>query len=79
MKTPEKRLYCEPVLASMWAQTDIANGKTVKSYCVSIKTVYKDREGWEYMRSFRVEDLPKVALLANEAYKYARLQEDPTL
>ena len=35
---------------------------------------YKEGDEWKYTNSFNIEDLPKVALVANEAYKYIRLK-----
>ena len=76
---PEKRIRYSPVSASVWAKNTTKDGKKIKFYSVSISRVYKkntdDKEGddsneWQYTKSFRLEDLPKVALVANEAYKY---------
>jgi len=41
---------------------------------VTINKAYKEGEDWKYTNSFNIEDLPKVALVANEAYKYIRLK-----
>jgi len=79
---PEKRFRYSPVSASVWAKNTTKDGKKIKFYSVSISRVYKkntgDKEGddgneWQYTKSFRLEDLPKVALVANEAYKYILL------
>ena len=79
---PEKRFRYSPVSASVWAKNTTKDGKKIKFYSVSISRVYKknkdDKNGndsndgneWQYTKSFRLEDLPKVALVANEAYKY---------
>jgi len=50
-------------------------GKMVKFYSVGIDKAYKDDDKWKHTSSFAVEDLPKVALLANEVYRYLRLRE----
>jgi len=79
---PEKRIRYSPVSASVWAKSKTVNDKKIKFYSISISRVYKkkkdDKNGndsndgneWQYKKSFRLEDLPKVALVANEAYKY---------
>ena len=73
MNKPEKKFNCGPISASIWANTKVVNGETVKFYSVTINKAYKDGEDWKYTDSFNIEDLPKVALVANEAYKYIRL------
>ena len=50
-------------------------GKMVKFYSVGIDKAYKDGDEWKHTSSFAVEDLPKVALLANEVYRHLRLRE----
>jgi len=73
MRKPEKKFSCGPVSASIWAKTKTVEGETVKFYSVTITKAYKEGEDWKYTNSFNIEDLPKVALVANEAYKYIRL------
>ncbi len=75
MNKPEKKFSCGPISASIWANTKIVNCETVKLYSVTINKAYKEGEDWKYTDSFNIEDLPKVALVANEAYKYMRLRE----
>ena len=74
MQKPEKRFHCGPISASIWANTKTVNGETVKFYSVTINKAYKEDEDWKHTNSFSIEDLPKVALIANEAYKYIRLK-----
>ena len=52
----------------------VVTGETVKFYSVTINKAYKEGEDWKYTNSFNIEDLPKVALVANEAYKHIRLK-----
>ena len=74
MNKPEKKFNCGSISASIWANTKVVNGETVKLYSVTINKAYKDSEDWKYTDSFNIEDLPKVALVANEAYKYIKLK-----
>jgi len=74
MRKPEKKFSCGPVSASIWAKTKTVEDETVKFYSVTITKAYKESEDWKYTNSFNIEDLPKVALVANEAYKYVRLR-----
>ena len=76
MRKPEKRFSCSPVSASIWTKTKTVEGGTVKFYSVTITKAYKEGEDWKYTNSFDIEDMPKVALVANEAYKYVRLREN---
>jgi len=74
MQRPEKKFSCGSISASIWANTKIVTGETVKFYSVTITKTYKEGESWKYTDSFDIEDIPKVALVANEAYKYIRLK-----
>jgi len=74
MNEQEKKFNCGPICASILANTKVVNGETVKFYSVTINKAYKEGEDWKYTDSFNIEDLPKVALVANEAYKYIRLK-----
>ncbi|MHC4534768.1 MAG: hypothetical protein ACYS6K_12520 [Planctomycetota bacterium] len=75
MSKPEKRFRCGPISASIWVEGKTVEGKIVKFHSVSIDKAYKDGDEWKHTSSFAVEDLPKVALLADEAYKHLRLRE----
>ena len=79
---PEKRFRCSPVSASVWAENKTVESGIVKFYSISISRVFKknkdDKNGndgneWQYTKNFKPEDLPKVALVAMEAYKYIAL------
>ena len=74
MPKPEKKFNCGSISASIWANTKAVNGEAVKFYSVTINKAYKEEDEWKYTDSFNIEDLPKVALVANEAYKYIRLK-----
>jgi hypothetical protein len=74
MNKPEKKFNCGSISASLWANTKVVNGEAVKFYSVTINKAYKEEEEWKHTNSFNIEDLPKVALVANEAYKYVRLK-----
>ena len=74
MRKPEKKFSCGPILASIWSKTKTVEGEKVKFNSITINKAYKDGEDWKHTNSFNIEDLPKVALVANEAYKYIRLK-----
>ena len=75
MNKPEKKFSCGSISASIWANTKVVTGEKIKIYSVTINKAYKEGENWKYTNSFNIEDLPKVALVATEAYQYMRLKE----
>ena len=74
MQKPEKKFNCGSISASIWANTKVVNGEMVKLYSATINKAFKEGDEWKHTNSFNIEDLPKVALVANEAYKYIRLK-----
>jgi hypothetical protein len=76
MNKPEKKFNCGSISASIWTNTKVVTGESVKFYSVTINKAYKEGEDWKYTDSFNIEDLPKVALVATEAYKHIRLVEN---
>lgn len=74
MRKPEKKFSCGPISASIWSKTKTVEGEKLKFNSITINKAYKDGEDWKHTNSFNIEDLPKVALVANEAYKYIRLK-----
>ena len=74
MNKPEKKFNCGSISASIWANTKTMHGETVKFHSVTINKAYMEGEDWKHTNSFNIEDLPKVALVATEAYKYIRLK-----
>ena len=73
MSRPEKKFKCGPISASIWAEDKTLESGVVKFYSINITKAYKDGDNWKNTNNFNAEDLPKVALVANEAYKYIRL------
>ena len=78
MSRPEKKFKCGPISASIWAEDKTLESGVVKFYSINITKAYKDGDNWKNTNNFNAEDLPKIALVANEAYKYIRLSSsDP--
>ena len=73
MSRPEKKFKCGPISASIWAEDKTVESGVIKFHSVNITKTYKDGDEWKHTNSFNTEDLLKVALVANEAYKYIRL------
>jgi hypothetical protein len=52
----------------------VINNAVVKVYSIKIDRAYKHGDTWAYTNLFNAEDLPKVAVVANEVYKYLRMR-----
>ncbi|MDP2749364.1 MAG: hypothetical protein Q8O89_00860 [Nanoarchaeota archaeon] len=76
--TPEKKIKAGAVNATIWknqAKTNNGNGDG-SFFTVAIDRRYKDKDGkWQSTTSFRVNDLPRVALVMQKAYEYLVLKE----
>lgn len=73
MNKPEKRIRCGAISASIWVDRKTVEGKIVEYHSISVTKSYKDGDEWKHTNSFNAEDLPKVALIATEAYKFIKL------
>jgi len=70
--TPEKRFSCGGVSATVWSNNGTSKaGEAVSFRTVSFQRRYKDKVGdWKTSHNLRTNDLPKAALVINEAYKF---------
>ncbi|MBI2653741.1 hypothetical protein HYX02_02915 [Candidatus Woesearchaeota archaeon] len=75
--TPEKKFSTGVITATVWQnQGKSRNGEIVAYRTVSLQRRYKDKNGvWQTANSFRVNDLPKAALVLEKAYEYLVLRE----
>ena len=69
---PEKKFSTGAISATIWKNTGVGkDGKTFESHSVSLQRRYKDKTGeWKSTDSLRVNDLPKAALVIEEAFRY---------
>ena len=74
---PEKKFSTGVVTATVWQnQGKGRSGEPVAYRTVSLQRRYKDKNGvWQTANSFRVNDLPKAALVLQKAYEYIVLRE----
>jgi len=73
-KHPIKIYQCGRIKASIWQDQKVINNDLVNVHTIKIERSYKNDSGkWINTNSFFVEDLPKVVLIANEAFKLLRL------
>lgn len=77
---PEKKFSTGVITATVWQnQGKSRNGEIVGYRTVSLQRRYKDKNGsWQSSNSFRVNDLPKAALVTQKAYEYIVLREQET-
>lgn len=73
-KNPIKVFSCGPVKAAIWSDSRIINDALVEVHSIKIDRSYKDGDEWKHTNTFNTEDLPKVAMVATEAYKFLRVR-----
>lgn len=71
-KGPEKKFRAGAIAATVWKNdSQRATGETFSYHTVSLERRYKDKSGsWKSANSMRLQDLPRAALVLQEAYKY---------
>lgn len=82
MSKPNKIFRCGPVSATVWLNAKEHKGEMIEIHSIRIEKSYLNpsyqgddpKKKWKHANSFAAEDLPKVTLVAQEAYKYIRLQ-----
>lgn len=79
MAGPLLKIKAGSVTATVWNNTRKINGKDVDVKSVRIERNYQDRQGkWVGTPTFQTRDLPKVILVAQEAYKALTLKPEST-
>lgn len=74
---PEKKFSTGGIVATIWKNQQVANGKPYEYRTVSLQRRYADKSGnWQTSSSMRLNDLPKAALVLEEAYKYLVLNDN---
>ena len=64
---PEKKFRAGAVSATIWKN----QGEKGSYNTISLERGYKDKEGkWQKANSLRLNDLPRAAVVLEEAYKY---------
>ncbi len=74
MSKPEKRIKCGAITLSIWANEKSVDGKPATIHNATISRAYKVGDEWKHTSTFEVEDLPKVGLLADQAYRHLRVR-----
>ena len=75
MAQPEKSFRQGSCSASVFPNEIQKNGKTIQMPKFSVQKSYKDKDGWKNTNSYGINDLPKLALVAQKAYEYLTARE----
>lgn len=69
---PEKKFSTGAISATVWKnQRQSKEGKVFETHTISLQRRYSDNAGnWQSTNSLRIADLPKAALVLEEAFKY---------
>ncbi len=72
---PEKKIRAGAIAATIWKNDrQRATGETFSYHTVCLEHRDKDQAGnWKTASSLRLQDLPKAALVLQEAYRYLAL------
>jgi len=77
LNLPAKKFRAGAVTATIWNNTREVKGSEVEFSSVQIDRSYKDKSGdWKRTNSFGPSDLPRLILVAQEAYKFLVSKED---
>ena len=77
MNQIEKKFSTGGISATVWRNESKIEDKEGEYWTISVDRRYKDKEGnWKSTNSLRVNDLPKMALVASKAYEYLVLKDD---
>lgn len=74
MSKPVRTFRCGSITAAVWSDSKVIGQEIVEMHSIRIDRAYKDGEEWKNTQTFAAEDLPKVAMVASEAYKSLRLR-----
>lgn len=76
-KQPVREVRAGPIVAAIWEKPVAAFGRTVPQFSIRIQKRYRDdRTGeWKTTTYFRVDDLPKLALVAARVFESLTLSE----
>ena len=76
---PIKAFCVGAVEAAVFERQAERDGKTIVDHSVKIHKRYQDKEGnWQSSTNFFADELPKLSMVANEAYRFLKLRERTT-
>lgn len=75
---PIRVIRCGAVQAAIWVDHRVIHDAVVKIHSIRITKNYRQGDEWKSTTTFTTEDLPKVGIVATEAYRFLRLRtEEP--
>ena len=76
--TPDQVFRAGTVSAAIWKKETTQDGRNVVQFSVRVQKRYKDADTGEWKNTdyFFPEDLPRLELVAREAYRYVALKEN---
>ena len=75
---PRKVISCGPVQAAVWTDNRVTDGTVVEMHSIKITKSYKKDNQWQHTTNFTTDDLPKVSVVAMEAYRLLRVKSRDT-
>ncbi|MCB9358644.1 hypothetical protein H6503_01810 [Candidatus Woesearchaeota archaeon] len=74
---PDKRFKAGSITATVWLNNIEKDGKLASYSSITLERSYKDKDGnWQTTNSFRSNDLPKLALVAQKAYEHVMMKAE---
>jgi len=74
---PEKKFRAGAIVATIWSNETVRDGKKVSYKTISFERSYKDKDDtWKQTNSLRTADIPKAMLVLGKAYEYLALNSD---
>lgn len=73
---PNRKLKCGSITAAIWSKSIVQDDTMVEVHSIKIDKIYREGDVWKNTSYFVTEDLPKVVLVAEEAYKSLRLRQE---
>ena len=76
-KLPETKFRSGAIVATIWSNEAVRDGKKVEYKTVSFERSYKDKnDQWQTTNSLRTADLPKAILVLSKAYEHLALNAE---
>lgn len=76
-KLPETKFRSGAIVATVWSNDAVRDGKKVEYKTVSFERSYKDKnDQWQTTNSLRTADLPKAILVLSKAYEHLALNAE---
>mgnify|MGYP006306179689 CR=1 FL=1 len=72
-KKPTKVFRAGGIQAAVWEKSQVKDGQTVTRYTIKLSKSFIAHGEWKSTDNFWPDELPKVALVTNEAYRFLKL------